>query len=88
MNLLEQQKERNKEVLRQRKVIKRDLTPALLSVLKEHVQYNLPCFQRAEAGENWALNAALRDGAHELIKWLEHELSTITPTNDAKPTDN
>ncbi len=71
----EAQIERNKYVMKRRALIHKQVTPELIDALKERFQYHLPVFQKGVDGKLDTLNAACRDGSHEVIKWLEYELT-------------
>lgn len=79
---LEAQAMRNLKVLKHRRILREHITPEVLNVIKEQFSYHLPCYQRGSNGEYSPIEAALRDGAHEVIKWLEMETRATKPEQE------
>ncbi len=75
------QSQRNREIQAARATIQKQVTPELLSILKQRFKYHLPVFQKGTDGKLDPLTAACMDGAHEVIKWLEYELEQPTTSH-------
>ncbi len=73
------QAQRNREIQAARAIIKKQVTPELLRILKKRFNYHLPVFQKGNDHKLDPLTAACMDGTHEVIKWLEYELEQNTP---------
>lgn len=66
---------------RDRRHLLAHLDEETLRILEERFQTNLPAFQRRTDGPYDPIDAALRDGAREVILYLRHQLELAKQEN-------